>query len=180
MTAAPYSRIRVQGTRQRPWPAPQPPTLAFEGLEVRLPASYRDFCERFGFGLLFGFFLFYVPGTGPDSLEARSAEMREMLRVGMDEGLFDYGPDGSKELVTRLFPFGSSENGHTIAWHVPPGRTPTSEGEWEIYLVASRYCGVRKLSSSFPEFIELCLDPVRARLVFGGAVALFDDSFKPT
>jgi hypothetical protein len=180
MSASPYARIRVAGEPYRPPRSPRLLTLAFDDLDVRLPASYRAFCERFGFGLLFGFFLFYVPGTGPDSLEARSAEMREMLRVGMDEGLFDYGPDGSKELVTRLLPFGSSENGHTIAWHVPPGRTPTSEGEWEIYLVASRYCGVRKLSSSFHEFIELCLDPVRARLVFGGAVALFDDSFEPT
>jgi len=179
MTFPPYSKIRVQGAPRRLLPASQSPTLAFEGLEVRLPASYREFCEQFGFGLLFGFFLFYVPGSGPDSLEVRSAELRGMLQVGVDEGLFDYKPDGSKDLVTRLLPFGSSENGHTIAWLVPRGNARSSEVELELYLIASRYNGVRKLASSFREFVDLCLDPARARPVFGAAIALFDDTFKP-
>ncbi len=73
MTFPPYSKIRVQGAPRRLLPASQSPTLAFEGLEVRLPASYREFFEQFGFGLLFGFFLFYVPGSGPDHSKPTAA-----------------------------------------------------------------------------------------------------------
>jgi hypothetical protein len=140
------------------------------------PESYRRFATQFGYGVLCNFLVVYVPQVGDDSFQQRYCDLVDVLRIGVDERLFSYEPDGSEALVRRLVPFCSSENGDTLAWD--PLEQP-SAAEYAIYLVRTRYDGVKRLCSSFDELVEICLDEGRARESFGAASALLRPEFQP-
>jgi hypothetical protein len=84
---------------------------------VRLPQSYCDFAQSFGYGLLCNLFIIFIPKEGGDDLTKRSSTLTKVLQDGVENDYFGYRPDGSAELVQALIPFGISENGHILAWN---------------------------------------------------------------
>src|SRR5687767_1178441 len=105
-----FSRIRLV---RPPTVTPTAPELqeAEAALGVQLPSSYRDFAERFGYGLLVRLYIIYVPMPGDDSLLERHSVLRNTIEIGVEEDIVDYKPDGSSELLMRFVPFGVSESG---------------------------------------------------------------------
>lgn len=125
---------------------------------MRLPRSYRSFVQRYGYGLTAGLFIIYVPttATGCDSLVGRSAELREELEVSVRGNWVQFAPDGSRELVLRLMPFGYSENANILAWDPT---SPSEPEEFWIYVVGSRKSGIRKAAPNLSEFVRRILEP---------------------
>jgi hypothetical protein len=141
-----------------------------------LPPSYREFAERFGYGLLCNLFIVYIPmGKHGDSLPVREKELTAMLRESMEEELFEYEPDGSPELVERLIPFGISENGHTLTWDAA-SRTP--DGEYPIYVIGAKTLDVRRAAPDLSTFVEQCLD-ARVKSMIGPGYEPLPPTFKP-
>jgi hypothetical protein len=60
------------------------------------------------------------------------------------------------QLVLRLVPFGKSENGNILAWD--PQDEPEAE-EYRIYVVGTRFSGIRRAAGSLYEFIARALMP---------------------
>jgi hypothetical protein len=142
----------------------------------QLPPSYRDFATRFGYGLLCDLLIIYIPMEGEgDSLRVRHQELRETMEQTLEDGLFEFEPDGSPELVSRLLPFGISENGHTLAWD-PTERT--GSGECMIYVIGSKFLAVRRATPDLYSFIEHCLDE-RVRKMLGSGYAPLPARFRP-
>lgn len=163
----------------------RPPTLTASADELasvdlrsgfQLPASYRDFAKTFGYGLLCNLFLIYIPMGNEDSLPKRSAGMTKVNLDSVENDWFYYKPDGSPELVRRLIPFGTSENGNFLAWD--PAE-PTGANEYAIYLLGARAYGVQRAASDLYEFIKILLDEHRGRALLGNAYTVIRPTFKP-
>jgi hypothetical protein len=141
----------------------------------QLPASYCDFATEFGYGLLCNLLIIYLPMKGGDTLPLRSKELAGMLHQTMASGFFEYGPDGSPDLVSRLVPFGISENGHTLAWD-PELRKNLKEPL--IYVVGPKCLAVRKGAPNLYTFVEQCLDE-RVRGMLGPGYNPLNATFRP-
>ncbi len=145
-----------------------------EGFE--LPASYRDFADRLGYGLLCDLLIIYIPmGSHGDSLPVRHQEMRETIEESLEADLVEYEPDGSRELLQRLVPFGISENGHTLAWDP---EEPTGDGEYMIFVIGSKYLAVRRGAPDLYAFVESCLDG-RVKGMLGSGYEPLPARFRP-
>ena len=75
-------------------------------------------------------------------------------RDAVEGEYMDFEPDGSAELVLRLFPFGISENGDVLGWDLEDEH----DGEFMIYRIGPRAYGVKRVSRSLFEFVEKCTD----------------------
>lgn len=141
----------------------------------RLPPSYRDYAENLGYGLTCGLFLIYIPmGDHCDSLKVRSDVLASINREAVEGGFMDFAPDGSAELVLRLFPFAASENGDVLGWDMEDSRN----GEYTIYKIGSRAYSVRQVGRSLHEFIECCLNE-RIQQIMGPGYSPLEPTFKP-
>ncbi len=143
---------------------------------VKLPASYRFFAKTFGSGLLCNFWMIFVPLEGGDSFVERREGAAEMIARGVEDGLFDYRPDGSKTMVERLVPFAASENGDLLAWD-PEDRSGSDE--MRIFRIHTRFAAVRGICADLDELVAICLDEKRAEATFGEAARLFTPRFVP-
>ena len=113
------------------------------------PESYKEFVLKYGYGLTLEEFHIYLPMGGyGDSLFIRTEEIKNTYidDVGNDEIWFDLEPDGSADLLKRLFPFASSDNGLYLFWDY--------ENDFDIYLTDFRGIGFRKAGKSLHEMIE--------------------------
>lgn len=142
-----------------------------------LPASYRDFARTYGYGLLCGLLIIFVPipDCDEDDLVTRSPALGAFFREGIAEEWFEYEPDGSPDLVARLVPFGISENGHFLAWN--PAEI-TGPDEAMIYVVSPKFLAVRRAAPTLYELIAGCLDE-RVKQILGSGYAPLPATFRP-
>ncbi|SDK63236.1 hypothetical protein SAMN04487898_11030 [Pedobacter sp. ok626] len=113
------------------------------------PRSYKEFALVYGYGLTLEEFHIYLPmGKYGDSLCIRTEEIKSTYIRDVDNNdiWFDLEPDGSANLLKRLFPFASSDNGLYLFWDY--------ENDFEIYLTDFRGIGFRKVGKSMYEMIE--------------------------
>ncbi|HEU4324807.1 MAG TPA: SMI1/KNR4 family protein [Roseiflexaceae bacterium] len=142
-----------------------------------LPASYRAFAQRYGYGVLGNRLILLLPiaATGEDDIRTRSPELADFFREGIEEEWFEYEPDGSPELVERLVPFGISEDGHFFAWDP---HEPTGPDEYMIYVVGSKFLSVRRGAPNLFELIAGCLDE-RVKGILGIGYQPLPANFRP-
>ncbi|HEX5748980.1 MAG TPA: SMI1/KNR4 family protein [Archangium sp.] len=134
---------------------------ASEALGLRLPASYREFAKRYGFGAVSGMFVVHVPvpaGATPGCaglLEVSRQLSGELAEMDASQPL-NVHPDGTQELVRRLVPFGESVNGDVVAWDPA---APSGGGELWLYLVSMRAGGVYRAAPNLAVFLAKTLEP---------------------
>ncbi len=113
--------------------------------------SYKEFVKKYGYGRSLGIFYIYIPTDSyGDSWNIRTEEIKATYYEDVlnDDVWFEIKPDGTKELLLNLVPFGWSENGHYLFWDI------TSEptlGEYDIYLSNFKEIGFKKIASSLYE-----------------------------
>lgn len=118
-----------------------------------LPESYKKFVLQYGYGLALEEFHIYLPmGDYGDSLFVRTEEIKSTYidDVNNDDIWFDIEPDGSPELLKRLFPFASSDNGLYLFWDYES----KSNNEMDIYLTDFRGIGFRNVGKSLYEVMD--------------------------
>ncbi|HYF63574.1 MAG TPA: hypothetical protein VD886_12220 [Herpetosiphonaceae bacterium] len=147
------------------------------GLPAGLPPSYRAFAGRYGYGLLGGRLLIFmpIPGYGCDVLPERSRDLAALFADWQRDEMFEYEPDGSPGLVARLAPFGISEDGHYLAWD-PAERSPA--GEHPIYVIGSKCLAVTRAAATLAELVAGCVDS-RVRRILGPGYAPLPPTFRP-
>jgi len=124
----------------------------------KFPLSYRNFVKRYGYGLTVKLFIIYIPMDNyPDSWNIRSKEITSTYKEDVENGdiWFDLSPDGSEELIKRLIPFASSENGHYLFWDPETD----SEIELDIFITDFKGIGMVKIGRTLDEVIEKLIDP---------------------
>jgi hypothetical protein len=141
----------------------------------RLPASYCDFAENFGYGLLCNLFIVYIPKDGGDDLVKRNATLTKVILDGIENDYFEYGPDGSPEVAQRLIPFGISENGDILCWNPNERSGPD---ECFIYLIGYKLGSVKRAAPDLYAFVEKCVNNDMSDLI-GGATQLIRPTFRP-
>ncbi len=144
--------------------------------DFQLPASYCEFAQKFGYGLLCNLFIIYIPMAEEDPLPERSAALKSVIYEGVEEELFEYDPDGSPELVQCLIPFGISENGEILAWNPDE---PTAPNEYAIYLIGARLYTVIRCATDLYDFVAMCLDGNRGYAIFDDSFDLIEATFVP-
>lgn len=144
------------------------PSLSVLNLDI--PSSYRSFLEKFGYSRFGGLVLLYAPISGhPDDLSVRAKQLRRMLIDSLEADIAELEPDGSPELLTRLVPFGVSENGHTFGWD--PRSVVGSEPE--VVAIGAKVLSVRRTGLGFVDFLSSLATPEGAsRLLGSGATPL--------
>ncbi|MGY5252928.1 hypothetical protein [Sphingobacterium spiritivorum] len=92
-------------------------------------------------------------GDYGDSLFVRSEEIKNTYieDVYNNDIWFELEPDGSPELLKRLFPFASSENGLYLFWDYESNPEPH---EFDIYLTDFRGTGFKKVGESLYRVID--------------------------
>jgi hypothetical protein len=172
------------GTRFRSLSLTKPPVVTasldvLSSIELRegfrLPPSYCDFAQNFGYGLLCNFFIIYIPKDGGDDLTKRSATLTKGIREGIENNYIEYEPDGTPELVQALIPFGISENGDILAWNPDESSEPD---EYFIFIIGYKLGYVKRAAPNLYAFVESCLDKSISKLI-GGAVELMRPTFQP-
>jgi hypothetical protein len=130
-----------------------------------LPASYRDFAQTFGYGRLGDLLFIYMPLETKfcNLLLGRNNDLRDLMQEGLRDDLWEFGPDGSPELVSRLSAFGISENGHILTWDIGE---KTGPNEYAIYAIASKLLAIRRAADNLYEFVAKLLDQ-RVKSVLG-------------
>ncbi len=160
-----FDKIMVRGSELR-LPRAEDFDRCEAAMGIRLPASYKAFCFRFGYGLLAEIFLVYTPDFGEcDSLENRSRDIRATMAHCLEIEIAEFEPDGSPELFARLCPFGISENGDTLTWD------PLSAGpdqELDVYVLGSKMLSVARAGRTMADFIESVTGPRVKRLLGPG------------
>lgn len=177
-----FSKLKLELSSTNPLTTANPEVLeavrleAELGISVKLPPSYIEFAESYGYGLLLNLFIVYIPLENHcDNLAKRSRELQEMFREGVAGNWFEYEPDGSPQLIEELVPFGISENGHYLAWHLTE---PDQAGEYPIYVVGSKLLAVRRAASNLADFIEKCTSP-QVKEILGTGYNPLPAQFKP-
>lgn len=135
------------------------------------PSSYVKFATTLGWGRLCNLFLIYIPlpVEHPDSWQEQSkmikGYMEEFYSDIDDEDLeFLFEPDGSIALVENAVPFAMSENGEYLVWDI---LNADENGEFPIYVLASRMGGIRYGGKDLFDFISSCIDDVRIKKSLG-------------
>lgn len=123
----------------------------------RFPRSYRDFASEYGYGLLCGLFLVYVPlGYYCDSWTIQTAVLKQTFNYFIENDAYlTLEPDGSVELIERAVPFGKSENGDFLFWDLD---SSSCDDELDIYVTDFGGIGVVKIASSLYDFIDKITD----------------------
>ena len=149
-------------------------------LKTTFPPSYKTFCLTYGFGLVGGLYMIYVPRENPGdekSLTYRARVLRERLenskafwreedmKVGVDvwEEVADPG------IVDRAVFIGQIFNGHEIFWDVKGG------AEYGVYVEGGST--VRFGGNTLDEFIRRCQTD-EIKMIFGPGYEPLASSFE--
>jgi hypothetical protein len=86
-----------------------------------------------------------------DSWNVRTEEIKNTYYndVINNEIWFDLEPDGNIELLKRIVPFGSSDNGYYLFWDIET----MENNEFEIYLTDFRGTGFKKVGKTLYELL---------------------------
>ncbi len=125
----------------------------FDG-NKEFPPSYREFVQRYGYGLSCGLFLIYIPmDKYPDSWHIRSKEIISTYQDVLDDEdslWFDLEPDVTYQKLKDLIPFAKSDNGEYLFWDIESGE----DQEFDIYITDFRGIGFTKVASNLYELFE--------------------------
>lgn len=147
-------------------------------LGLALPPSYRAFVRHYGFGLSLGMLIVYAPAPAGHRGRAQEivswsraigADLRDALRRGWVRAPVP------PEIVERLVPFATSENGHALAWD-PQART--ADGELAIYAVGRGYDPLAHVADDLDAFFARALRPGMDGM-FGRATFTLEPTFEP-
>lgn len=116
-----------------------------------------------------------IHGYGDDFLCLRSKELCAFFAFAVQQELFEYEPHGSKALIPHLLPFGTSEDGHVLAWH---DQESTELNEAAIYVVGSKYLSVTRAADSLYDFVSQCFDH-RVKTILGSGYSPLPPTFRP-
>lgn len=110
------------------------------------PDSYKKFVKEFGYGITLGEFIIYIPmGNYGDSVFVRAEEIKGTYIERLDSGdmaLWEMEPDGTVEILKRLYPFASSENGIYLFWDIDSFHNC----EFDIFMTDFRGIGFKKIA----------------------------------
>ncbi|WP_310397508.1 SMI1/KNR4 family protein [Hymenobacter sp.] len=144
------------------------------------PPSYIDFATQLGWGRLCDLLLIYVPlGPYPDSWLVQSPKIRQFMNEfyqEMEHDPFLLEPDGYESIDRSLVPFGASENGEYLAWDTAHR---ASDGEFPIYILASRMGGIRYGAENLHQFVEKCTNDAAVKTMFGPGCSALPAIFEP-
>ena len=128
---------------------------ADENALAPFPPSYQQFAKEFGYGLLCGLFIIYIPfGTPhhdhPDSFPVARKRLRSFFDAYFDIELEILKDEHTRALLERAEPFAKSENGEFLFWD---REHPDAAGEWPIYL-ANFPVSITRVANDLPELIS--------------------------
>lgn len=122
--------------------------------DYTFPDSYKEFVKKFGYGVTLGEFIIYIPmGNYGDSVFVRAEEIKGTYIERLDSGdmaLWEMEPDGTVEILKRLYPFASSENGIYLFWDI----NSLNNGEFDIFMTDFRGIGFKKIAKNLYDFFE--------------------------
>jgi hypothetical protein len=120
-------------------------------LGISVPNSYALFCRTYGRGEVDNLVYIFVPTqTVPDHIGNMTEGLAATIRDDVEADLAVYFPHGSEDLARRLVPFGSTSNGHILAWD-PEDDVDT---EHAIYVVAEGSLSFVKAGYGLDQFLD--------------------------
>lgn len=128
----------------------------------KFPKSYRNFVKEFGYGLTLEQFHIYLPmGDYGDSIFIRSEEIQctYIDDVLNNDIWFDIEPDGTKEILKRLYPFASSDNGVYLFWDTGS----FNNDEFDIFMTDFRGIGFKKIAGNLYDCLESLTEGYKIR-----------------
>jgi hypothetical protein len=128
----------------------------------RFPESYKNFVTEYGYGVSLGQFHIYIPMDDyGDSWNIRSVEMKSTYYEDVENGdiWFDLTPDGDIDLIKRLIPFASSDNGYYLFWDPESG----CFDEFDTYITDFRGMGFTKIGETLYDVFETLTIPTLAK-----------------
>lgn len=141
------------------------------------PESYKDFVRNYGYGVTLGEFLIYIPmGNKCDSIFTQTVAIKQSYieDVCNADIWFDMEPDGSIELIKRLYPFASSENGMYLFWDIHHNKS-----EYDIYMTDFRGNGIRKVGNHLYELFNNLTNSDTYKKFDLFAIEPYPTTFKP-
>lgn len=123
------------------------------------PESYKNFVKEFGYGLVLEEFIVYIPmGNYGDSIFVRSEEIKSYYIDEVYSGEIEswvMQPDGTVEILKRLYPFGFSENVSYLFWDIGS----FNNSEFDIFIADfSGGIGFRRVAKDLYELFEKLTD----------------------
>ena len=104
-------------------------------------------------GLVFDFFIIWGPDPSPEINILNQAKVqRELIEEHIKMGLWS---KEKHDLLRRLIPFGTSENGDVLAWD---SDSSNDDKEMDIYLLDNEQSDVVLIGSSIQDFLRNCLN----------------------
>ena len=130
------------------------------------PVSYIEFAQQFGYGITCGEFMIYVPmGDYCDSFSNQNKAIKSTysdVLKNPDDVWFPLEPDADFETLSRLIPFGKSENGYYLFWD----SKRSSPNEMDIYITDFRGLGFVKAAGNLYELIAKMTNSEHFKEVF--------------
>lgn len=118
-----------------------------------LPPSYLHYAQYWGAGLVFGFFVIWTPEANPNlDIRVKSPQFKERM---LDSIAMNFWKPSLHNLVSRLIPFGKSENGDILCWD--PAQE-TALQEMPLYLLDSEQEDAVSVGGTLLSFLgDYCL-----------------------
>lgn len=148
-----YAQFTIQGDPARAYPKPTEDDLGrFEAeTGLKLPASYRAFCQVFGAGILdldAVYLRVSAPGCPDDVLNLKQAlDLRERHR-----SMSDWTPRARRAIY-----FANSFRNDRFGWD-PEDASDLDAPEFRVFGLIRHDDDVTKLADDFYDFITLCMD----------------------
>lgn len=166
-----YTKLKVLRTNESE-------TIKFDIKKIeqgkKLPLSYINFINKFGYGRTLGLLLIYPSYEGfCDSLGQQTIRIKNFINEAIVEDFLEFEPDGTPEIAKRLFPFAMSENGEYFAWDIN-----CDTEEYPIYCIATRMGGIKYVSKDLYELIDL-LSSDKIKNVMGTGYKALPKTFEP-
>lgn len=140
------------------------------------PFSYREFVDKYGYGLTLEQFHIYISMRDyGDSWNVRTEEIKSTYYDDINNDIwFDLEPDGNIELLKRLVPFSSSDNGYYLFWDIESH----NQEEFDIYLTNFRGSRFRKIGESLYEVIDKLTSSEKIKSVMPFATNALPNKFQ--
>ncbi|WP_230661383.1 SMI1/KNR4 family protein [Psychrobacter sp. I-STPA10] len=119
------------------------------------PQSYKNFVQEYGYGLTLEEYIINIP-IDICSIFARAEFIKSTYidDVMNNDIWFDIEPDGSLEILKRLYPFAKSINGNYLFWDI----TDSTDDEFDIYISDFNGIGFRKVAKDLYECFDKLTD----------------------
>jgi hypothetical protein len=148
------------------------------------PKSYIDFSIKYGWGRLCGLFLVYIPlvnSVYPDSWQIQHLRIRNFMtdfysKCSDEEDKELYEPDASLSLAMSAIPFAMGENGEYLVWDI---RNRSKDSEFPIFVINSRFSGIRYAGNNLFEFIYNCTNLPQVKNTLGSGYKPLPLTFEP-